>query len=271
MALALGYGRSAAGVVGGDLVDGVETVGFNAYRLRTTSAMDVVNGLKVEPTGRTYKLALTQDHHAMDAIGSHEREHRLGEIIKEGTAAEFAKEPEAIARGHEHGLPELPLFDAPTISENHKWGMAVDLSLYAVLLWMLASVGFGGTPEPASSFSQSMFLAGCLSIWAAMTWNFLLNRRLTFNDTRGGSIVRQYLTYALGNALGIVVSLTLRLYLPSRFEFFALHRLAAAVVGIVVATGISFSMSRWIVFRRKPASTSPPTSSKPADQPSALV
>jgi molybdopterin-containing oxidoreductase family iron-sulfur binding subunit len=128
VALALGYGRSAAGVVGGDLVDGVETVGFNAYRLRTTSAMDVVNGLKVEPTGRTYKLALTQDHHAMDAIGSHEREHRLGEIIKEGTAAEFAKEPEAIARGHEHGLPELPLFDAPTISENHKWGMAVDLS-----------------------------------------------------------------------------------------------------------------------------------------------
>lgn len=150
-------------------------------------------------------------------------------------------------------------------------GMAVDLSLYAVLLWMLASVGLGGTPEPASSFNRSMFVAACLSIWAAMTWNFLLNRRLTFNDTRGGSIVRQYLTYALGNALGILVSLTLRLYLPSRFGVFARHRLAAAVVGIVVATGISFSMSRWIVFRRKPASIAPSTSSNPADQPSALV
>jgi len=146
-------------------------------------------------------------------------------------------------------------------------GMVVDLTLYAVLLWLLASVGLGGTPEPASSFNRSMFFAGCLSIWAALTWNFLLNRRLTFNDTRGGSIIRQYFIYALGNALGIAVSLTLRLYLPSRFGVFARHRLAAAVVGIVVATGISFSMSRWIVFRRKPA----PAPSAAADEPAALV
>jgi dolichol-phosphate mannosyltransferase len=110
-----------------------------------------------------------------------------------------------------------------------------------------------------------MFVAGCLSIGAAMTWNFALNRRLTFNDTRHGSIVRQYLTYAVGNALGIAVSLTLRLYLPSRFEVFARHRLAAAVVGIVVATGISFSMSRWIVFRRKPTPGGPEGASSAAD------
>ncbi|MDG3006230.1 GtrA family protein [Paludisphaera mucosa] len=136
-------------------------------------------------------------------------------------------------------------------------GMFVDLSLYALLLWFLASVGFGGTVDPGRGFTWPMFVAGSLSIWAAMSWNFLLNRRLTFNDTRAGSIVRQYLTYALGNALGIVVSLTLRLYLPSRFGVFARHRLAAAVVGIVVATGISFSMSRWIVFRRKPGRPGP--------------
>lgn len=150
-------------------------------------------------------------------------------------------------------------------------GMVVDLTLYGVLLWFLASVGLGGTPEPATSFNRSMFFAGCLSIWAALTWNFLLNRRLTFNDTRGGSIIRQYFIYALGNALGIVVSLTLRLYLPSRFEIFARHRLAAAVVGIVVATGISFSMSRWIVFRRKPTPSPPTTTSEAADEPAAVA
>lgn len=145
-------------------------------------------------------------------------------------------------------------------------GMVVDLSLYAILLWLFASVGFGSAGEAAEGAHGAMFVAGCLSIWAAMTWNFALNRRLTFNDTRDGSIVRQYLTYALGNALGIAVSLTLRLYLPSRFEVFARHRLAAAVVGIVVATGISFSMSRWIVFRRKPA-----PASDPSEQEKALV
>lgn len=131
-------------------------------------------------------------------------------------------------------------------------GMFVDLSLYAIFQWLFAMLGFAGPHDPAEGFTWPLFVAGSLAIWAAMTWNFLLNRRLTFNDSRTGSIPRQYFTYAIGNALGIVVSLTLRLFLPSRYPFFASHRLAAAVVGIVVATAISFSMSRWVVFRRAP-------------------
>jgi dolichol-phosphate mannosyltransferase len=38
-----------------------------------------------------------------------------------------------------------------------------------------------------------------------------------------------------------------------RVPFFAQHKLAAAVVGIVAATGISFSMARWLVFRPRSA------------------
>ena len=56
----------------------------------------------------------------------------------------------------------------------------------------------------------------------------------------------------MSNALGIGLSFTLRLALPLRVAFFAKHKLAAAVVGIVAATGISFSMSRWLVFRPRP-------------------
>ena len=100
-----------------------------------------------------------------------------------------------------------------------------------------------------------------MAILVALVWNFTLNRRLTFNDSRAGSIPRQFVTYALGNALGIAVSMTLSLWLPMRLIFFAHHKLTAAVVGIIVATGISFSMSRWVVFIRKPepaASTSLP-------------
>ena len=51
--------------------------------------------------------------------------------------------------------------------------------------------------------------------------------------------------------MGIGLSFSLRLYLPARIDFFARHRLAAAVVGIVAATGISFSMARWVVFRQR--------------------
>ena len=65
-------------------------------------------------------------------------------------------------------------------------------------------------------------------------------------------MVRQFMTYVMSNAIAILVSLTLSLYLPAQVAFFARHRLAAAVVGIVAATGISFSMSRWLVFGRRP-------------------
>jgi dolichol-phosphate mannosyltransferase len=130
-------------------------------------------------------------------------------------------------------------------------GMVVDLSLYAFFQWLFRRIGFGAADGVGSGVSLALAVAGSLSILAALTWNFALNRRLTFSDSRAGSIPRQYLTYALGNALGIAVSLTLRLYLPGRFAFFSDHRLAAAVVGIVAATAISFSMSRWVVFIRK--------------------
>jgi dolichol-phosphate mannosyltransferase len=93
-------------------------------------------------------------------------------------------------------------------------------------------------------------VAGGLAIAVALSWNFSLNRRLTFSYARHGSLARQYLTYALSNALGIALSFSLRLYLPQHVGFFHRHRLAAAVVGIVAATGISFSMSRWLVFSR---------------------
>ena len=134
-------------------------------------------------------------------------------------------------------------------------GMVVDLTLYALLQLLFARFWNLPAGSPAAGFNWPLATAGVLAIFTAMVWNFTLNRRLTFNDSRAGSIPRQFLTYALGNALGIAVSLSLRLFLPQYVGFFARHRLAAAVVGIVVATGISFSMSRWVVFIRKPATT----------------
>ncbi len=132
-------------------------------------------------------------------------------------------------------------------------GMIVDLTLYALLQVLFARFWNLPAGPSAAGFSWPLATAGALAIFTAMVWNFTLNRRLTFNDSRGGSIPRQFLTYTLGNALGIAVSLSLRLFLPQYVGFFARHKLAAAVVGIIVATGISFSMSRWVVFIRKPA------------------
>jgi dolichol-phosphate mannosyltransferase len=130
-------------------------------------------------------------------------------------------------------------------------GMVVDLTFYALLQWVLSFTVLAQSRSAFFGGPWHLAIAAALAIAIALVWNFTLNRRLTFNDARKGSLARQFLTYVLSNALAIALSFSVRLYLPSRIAFFARHRLAAAVVGIVAATGISFSMSRWLVFARR--------------------
>jgi dolichol-phosphate mannosyltransferase len=139
-------------------------------------------------------------------------------------------------------------------------GMIVDLTSYAGWGWLL-----GRTPLARTSWPMvgplDLALAGLLAVGLALLWNFTLNRRLTFNDARSGSIPAQFIAYCLSNALGVIVSLALRLSLPRHVAFFEAHKLAAAVVGIVVATGLSFTMARWLVFRK----THPPQGQSAAE------
>lgn len=138
-------------------------------------------------------------------------------------------------------------------------GMVVDLTSYAALQVVLSRSALAGRTAPLVGGPLDLAAAGGLAILMALIWNFSLNRRLTFNDARHGSIARQFATYVLSNALGVTLSFTLRLWLPRQFGFFARHKLAAAVVGIVSATGITFSMARWLVFRTpQPETPEPP-------------
>lgn len=141
-------------------------------------------------------------------------------------------------------------------------GMVVDLSFYAFFQWLFARPWLFASDESVFGASWQLASAGGLSIFLALIWNFTLNRRLTFNDAMSGNILRQFVTYALGNAVGVALSFFLRLYLPAHVAFFNQHKLAAAVVGIVAATGISFSMSRWIVF----SSRNPPEGKGPKSE-----
>lgn len=140
-------------------------------------------------------------------------------------------------------------------------GMVVDLSCYALFQWIFRHGPMAGRTVPLVGGPLYLACAALMAVAIALTWNFFLNRRLTFSDARDGSLFRQYLTYALSNALGVSLSLCLRLFLPRWFGFFHDHKLAAAVVGIVTATGVSFSMARWLVFRApdEPKPTNPTT------------
>jgi dolichol-phosphate mannosyltransferase len=134
-------------------------------------------------------------------------------------------------------------------------GMVVDLSCYALFQFLFKQTSLAKIQTPLFGVPLSLTLAAATAIGIALIWNFSLNRRLTFSDAKRTQIVRQFLAYALSNALAVSVSLSLRLLLPRFVPFFADHKLAAAVTGIVVATGLSFSLARFVVFR--PASTPP--------------
>jgi dolichol-phosphate mannosyltransferase len=131
-------------------------------------------------------------------------------------------------------------------------GMVIDLTFYALLQFLLSFTWLADRRSALFGSTWHLAIAAGMSIAIALVWNFTLNRRLTFNDAHKGALLRQFFTYVLSNALAIVLSFSVRLLLPGHFGFFARHRLAAAVVGIVAATGISFSMARWLVFARRP-------------------
>ncbi len=116
VALALGYGRTAAGSVGNG-------TGFNAYALRTSQAPWAV-GASVQKTGRRYGLASTQSHWAIDTIGKKETERRAGELIRTASLEEYRKEPHFAQEGQEefHSLWKEHEY------QGHAWAMAIDLA-----------------------------------------------------------------------------------------------------------------------------------------------
>ena len=137
-------------------------------------------------------------------------------------------------------------------------GMVIDLTLYALFQWVFAQTALAGRVAPLLG-PLDLAVAAFLAVAIALCWNFSLNRRLTFSYARHGSIVRQFVTYAFSNALAVSLNLTLRLTLPRVVPFFNAHRLAAAVVGVVLATGVSFTMSRWFVFSHAKVKNPGPT------------
>lgn len=123
--LPLGYGRWAAGKVGGDAPD-VEPVGVDVYPLRRSATMYIANGATLEPTGETYRLAGTQNHDLMDAVGREATQARAKTLIRQATLEQYQKHPDFGEHGDEH--PALKSLWEERKYEGHRWGMSIDLS-----------------------------------------------------------------------------------------------------------------------------------------------
>lgn len=112
-------------------------------------------------------------------------------------------------------------------------GMVVDLSSLAALLGV-------GVAFP---------LARALSILLALTWNFALNRQLTFMRRRfGRSIAKQYLLWVVSTGLGATISWSVSVALSVFTDFFAQRVFMAAIIGIALGSVTNFVLARRWVF-----------------------
>ncbi|MEZ6044986.1 MAG: TAT-variant-translocated molybdopterin oxidoreductase [Planctomycetaceae bacterium] len=130
ISIELGYGRTAAGAVGGDADQDVEPVGVNVGTARTSDRMHVIKAVEVEATSNKARLASTQDHHLIDTAGMQEISGRIGELVREGVLSEYKEHPDFAAhRVHQPDvLRSLWSEEQEHPYNDKKWGMSIDLS-----------------------------------------------------------------------------------------------------------------------------------------------
>ncbi len=113
-------------------------------------------------------------------------------------------------------------------------GMIVDLACFLVMMnWFSLGVARGA------------------AIGVAMTWNFWLNRRITFSFARTQAVLPQYLMFCLSCGLGAAVNWSVSLGLTSWLGFFAELPWLAALIGIIAGSLFNFVLCNTAVFQRK--------------------
>ena len=124
ISLTLGYGQRTGGVV----ITANDATGYNAYPLRTSTAMGYLasSGVQVHNNGGDFRFANVQLHHAMNDR----------DIIRSGTLTEMedslkaGKLPFRFADEEEHTWKENTLFPDQIFDTNtDQWGMTIDLNL----------------------------------------------------------------------------------------------------------------------------------------------
>lgn len=106
----LGFGRTAAGRVGNN-------VGFNAYRLRTSTTPWFGVGLEAAKVGENYKLASTQGHFLMEG--------RKKDLVRYGTLAEYVEDEKFLQVEKEEPISLIGEYEY----NGYKWGMSIDLNV----------------------------------------------------------------------------------------------------------------------------------------------
>jgi len=120
ISLAVGFGHTHAGKVGGSIEKGFKPVGVNAYKFMNASRSNVVSNVNITKGSENYVLAQTQTHHSIEGR----------DIVRESTFNEWKKNPKA---GNDKGAVHVyTIWEKQDYrkdgSPNHLWAMAIDLN-----------------------------------------------------------------------------------------------------------------------------------------------
>lgn len=113
-------------------------------------------------------------------------------------------------------------------------GFVIDLACYLALQW-------AGVEHR---------LARLLSFWPAVTWNWLLNRRVTFRARAPEAHARQWAKFVAGSLVGLVVNVGSYAVLTSFTGVFDRFRLLALLIGVALGGLVNFLLATLYVYRR---------------------
>ena len=115
-------------------------------------------------------------------------------------------------------------------------GLVIDTAVYLGLQW----AGLGH------------LLARFLSFWPAVTWNWRLNRMLTFRDRPAAPPVGQWTRFTVSSLIGLVTNVGSYALLTSLVDVFSRRPLLALFAGVGVGCAANFATATRFVYRRRP-------------------
>ena len=114
-------------------------------------------------------------------------------------------------------------------------GLVVDTVVYLGLQW----AGLGH------------LLARFLSFWPAVTWNWRLNRAVTFRDRPPAATAAQWARFAVSSLIGLATNVGSYALLTSLVDLFARQRLLALLAGVVIGSAVNYATAARFVYGRR--------------------
>ena len=95
-------------------------------------------------------------------------------------------------------------------------------------------------------------VARFVAFWPAVTWNWLVNRALTFDERPRQPRARQWTRFVASSLLGLAVNVGSYTLLTTFVAPFARHRLLALVLGVALGGVVNFLLANRYVYGRAP-------------------